>query len=124
AGDQMTARARAVLPILAIALLAITVAAITASAGSTLGYDFHAYDQAAQRLLHGERLYDPAVDVAGGFAIYLYPPPFALAIVPLSLMGGWAAVWLWTALLVAAFVVGVALLPVGTTIRWLVLALG
>lgn len=121
---QMTVRARALLPVLAIALLAITTIAITSSAGSTLGYDFHAYDGAAQRLLHGARLYDPAVDVAGGFAIYLYPPPFALAIVPLSLIGGTAAIWIWTALLVAAFVAGVAVLPVGSTVRWLVLALG
>ena len=120
----MTVRARALLPVLAIALLAITTLAIATSAGSTLGYDFHAYDGAAQRLLHGERLYDPAVDVAGGFAIYLYPPPFALAIVPLSLIGGTTAVWIWTVLLVAAFAVGVAVLPVSATVRWLVLALG
>jgi hypothetical protein len=120
----MTVRARALLPVLAIALLAITTMAITASAGSTLGYDFRAYDHAAARLLHGERLYDPAVDVAGGFAIYLYPPPFALAIVPLSVIGGTAAVWIWTACLVAAFVVGVAVLPVPALVRWLVLLLG
>lgn len=118
------ARARVVLPAVALALFAITVLAITAAAGSTLGYDFHAYDGAATRLLHGERLYDPAVDVAGGFAIYLYPPPFALVIVPISLVGGQAAVWIWTGLLVAAFLGGVALLPVSTTIRWLVVVLG
>ena len=120
----MTLRARALLPIVAIAVLVITVGAIVASAGSTLGYDFHAYGDAANRLLHGERLYDPSVDVAGGFAIYLYPPPYALAIVPFTLAGGAGAVWLWTAVLVAAFAIGVAMLPVGATVRWLILALG
>ena len=114
----------AALPVVAIAVLSITLVAIVGSAGSTLGYDFQAYQGAAQRLLHGERLYDPAVDVAGGFAIYLYPPPFALAIVPLALIGGQAAVWIWTGLLVAAFVAGVAVLPVRPTVRWLVLLLG
>jgi len=102
----------------------MTLAGVVGSAGATLGYDFHAYGDAAARVLHGERLYDPAVDVAGGFAIYLYPPPFALAIVPLALIGGQAAVWVWTTLLVAAFVAGVALLPVRSNVRWVVLALG
>ena len=94
------------------------------SAGSTLGYDFHAYESAARRLIDGQRMYDPSIDVAGGFAIYLYPPPFALAIVPLAIVGGQAAVWIWIGLLIAAFVAGVALLPVRPTVRWLVLLLG
>jgi len=116
--------ARFALGAIAIAVFVLTVGVIVWSAGSTLGYDFHAYDGAARRLLDGERLYDPAVDVAGGFAIYLYPPPFALAIVPLAFVGGQAAVWIWTGLLIAAFLAGVALLPVERTVRWLVLLLG
>jgi hypothetical protein len=116
--------ARTALPVVAIVAFAIAVAAIVWSAGATLGYDFHAYDGAAQRLLDGQRLYDPAIDVAGGFAIYLYPPPFALAIVPLALIGGQAAVWIWTALLVAAFLIGIAILPVSSTVRWLTLLFG
>jgi alpha-1,2-mannosyltransferase len=119
----MKQRARAALPVIAVIALALTVPAIVWSAGSTLGYDFHAYGNAAERLLHGDRLYDPGVDVAGGFAIYLYPPPFALAIVPLAAIGGTGAVWIWTVFLVAAFVAGVALLPVRSTIRWLILGL-
>ena len=82
----------AALPVAALVVFALTVAAIVSSAGSTLGYDFHAYAGAAQRLLDGRPMYDPTIDVAGGFAIYLYPPPFALAIVPLALLGGQAAV--------------------------------
>ena len=112
------------LPVVAIVLFALSVGAIIWSAGSTLGYDFHAYEGAARRLLDGERMYDPSIDVAGGFAIYLYPPPFALAIVPLAIVGGQAAVGIWIGLLIAAFVAGVALLPVRPTVRWLVLLLG
>jgi len=120
----LTARLAAALPIVAIVAFVATVGAIVWSAGSTLGYDFQAYAGAAERILHGERLSDPNVDVAGGFAIYLYPPPFALAIVPLALVGGQAATWAWTLLLVAAFLGGVALLPVGRTVRWLIVLLG
>ncbi|MEA2608095.1 MAG: alpha,2-mannosyltransferase, partial [Chloroflexota bacterium] len=120
----MTARLAAALPIFAVVALVCCTAAIVWSAGSTLGYDFHAYEGAARRLLDGQRLYDPAVDVAGGFAIYLYPPPFALAIVPLAAIGGQVAVWAWTALLVVAFAAGVAVLPVTRTVRWAILLLG
>jgi hypothetical protein len=112
------------LPVVAIVLFALSAGAIIWSAGSTLGYDFHAYEGAARRLLDGVRMYDPAIDVAGGFAIYLYPPPFALAIVPLAIVGGSAAVGIWTGLMIAAFLAGVALLPVSRRIRWLVLLLG
>ncbi|HEY3165455.1 MAG TPA: glycosyltransferase family 87 protein, partial [Candidatus Limnocylindrales bacterium] len=117
-------RSSVLLPALAIAVCALMIAAIVWSAGSTLGYDFHAYENAARRLLDGQRMFDPAVDVAGGFAIYLYPPPFALAIVPLALIGGQAAIAIWSGLMIAAFVGGVALLPVTRTVRWLVLLLG
>lgn len=112
------------LPVVAVAVFVVATLAIVASAGSTLGYDFQAYAGAAQRLLDGERLYDPAIDVAGGFAIYLYPPPFALAIVPLALIGGQLSVALWTALLVGAFLAGVAILPVSRNVRWAVILLG
>lgn len=112
------------LPVVAIVLFVLTVSGIVWSAGSTLGYDFQAYAGAAQRILDGQRLYDPAIDVAGGFAIYLYPPPFALAIVPLAIIGGQMAVAIWTALMVASVLAGVAVLPVARSVRWLVLLLG
>jgi hypothetical protein len=114
----------AALPIVAVVVLVLTVGATIWSAGSTLGYDFHAYEGAARRLLDGQRMYDPAVDVAGGFAIYLYPPPFALAIVPLAIIGGQLAIGFWTGLMILAFVGGVVLLPVARNVRWLVLLLG
>jgi alpha-1,2-mannosyltransferase len=112
------------LPPVALAVLLLSQALILAVAGETWGYDFQAYRQAAERLLAGEPLYDPSVDVAGGFAIYLYPPPFAVAFVPFALLPPDAALWLWTALLVGAFVGGTLLLPVAPTTRWLVILLG
>jgi hypothetical protein len=63
-------------------------------------------------------LYDPSVDLAGGFAIYLYPPPFAVAFIPFALLGAQAGFYAWTALLIACVVTAIALLPVSTTLRW------
>ena len=73
--------ALAALPVVAIVAFVGVTATVAVSAGSLLGYDFQAYVHAAERLLAGERLYDPSVSVAGGFAIYLYPPPFAVAFI-------------------------------------------
>jgi len=115
---------RRLLPALALAAFVLVLGAVLASAGSTLGYDYQAYAQAAHRLLDGRPLYDPAVDVAGGFAIYLYPPPFALAVVPFALLPGSFGEWAWLGLLVASFLLGCALLPVRPTVRWLIVLLG
>jgi len=115
-------RARAYLPLVAIVVFVATTVAILASAGSTLGYDFQAYVQAAQRLLDGKPLYDPTVDLAGGFAIFLYPPPFAVAFVPFALLGA-AGQWVWIGLLIGCVVGAIALMPVSATIRWTMLLL-
>jgi alpha-1,2-mannosyltransferase len=111
---------------LAVVVFVLAVLTVLAVAGETLGYDFRAYLDAARRLLDGQPLYDPTVDVAGGFAIYLYPPPFALAIAPLALLPGTLVPTLaWTALMVAALLVAIAILPVERWIRWtLVLVAG
>jgi hypothetical protein len=116
-------RAARLLPIVAIVIFATVTGAILASAGDTLGYDFLAYHQAGQRVLAGERLYDTAVEVTGGFGLFYYPPPFVLPILPLALLSGAAATWVWIALLLGSFLAGVALLPVPVTIRWLVILL-
>jgi hypothetical protein len=114
----------ATLRIVAIVLPAVCVGAILSTAGSTLGYDYEAYVRAAQRILDGQPLYDPAVDLAGGFAIYLYPPPFAIAMIPFALLPSSLGPWPWIGLLIGAFVVGVAAMPASATVRWLVLLLG
>jgi hypothetical protein len=112
------------LPPIALAVLFVDLALVLAVAGDTLGYDFQAYRAAAERLLAGQPLYDPTVDVAGGFAIYLYPPPFAIALIPFALLPETVALWAWTALLVAAFLAGTWLLPIRPTTRWLIVLLG
>jgi alpha-1,2-mannosyltransferase len=112
------ALARAAVPVLAILVFAGLVVAILASAGDTWGYDFQAYAQAAHRLLDGQPLYDSNVDLAGGFAIYLYPPPFAVAFIPFALLGDQVGLYAWTAFLIGCTVAAVALLPVSAPLRW------
>ena len=106
-----------------LALLLLTTGAVLASAGATLGYDYQAYAHAAQRLLDGRPLYDANVDIAGGFAIYLYPPPFALAVVPFTLLPGSLGTWAWLCVLVVAFLAGTAILPVRSGVRWTIVLL-
>lgn len=108
---------------LAVSVFVLGTALIVAVAGSTLGYDYAAYGNAARRLLDGQPLYDTSVAVAGGFAIFLYPPPFALAMIPFALLPGDLGLWAWLACLVAAFLAGVALLPVRREVRWAVVFL-
>ena len=76
-----------------------------------------------RRLLDGQPLYDPGVDLAGGFAIYLYPPPFALAFVPFELLGDPLGLYAWTALLLGCTVGAIGLMPVSATLRWTMLLL-
>jgi alpha-1,2-mannosyltransferase len=110
-------------PALVLVLFATATLAVLASAGATLGYDAVAYFQASERLRVGQPLYDPAVNVAGGFGVYLYPPPFALAIVPFTLLPAPLGLWTWLTMIVAAFLVGTALLPVRPGVRWSIVAL-
>ena len=116
--------ARALLPGGSLLLLAAMLALVLASAGNTLGYDFEAYVGAARRLIGGDELYDLLVRAAGGFAIYLYPPPFALALSPLTLLPDVVARDIWILALALCLPVGAFLLPVRREVRWLVVALG
>ena len=109
---------RAALPIVAVLVFAGASVAIAWAAGSTLGYDYEAYVRAAGRLLAGQPLYDPAVDVAGPFAIYLYPPPFALAMIPFTWLPPGLGAPIWTALLAVALVGGALLMPVSRPVQW------
>jgi hypothetical protein len=109
---------RAVLPVLAVTVLVLFTGAILWSAGDTLGFDFLAYHQAARRILDGQPLYDLSYLQAGGFGLFYYPPPFAVLLLPLGLLDATVATWAWTALLLGAFGLGVALMPVSSTVRW------
>ena len=97
--------------------------ALVALGTANLGYDFEAYLRAASRVLDGAPLYDLSVNVAGGFAIFLYPPPFGLAFTPFALVSRDIGLWQWEALLVACLTIAIAILPVGARIRWILLGL-
>jgi len=124
-GLDVDALGRAALPLLAIASLIVVSGLVVMAAVSagTFGFDFLAYHQAALRVLHGERLYDPTVQQTGGFGLFYYPPPFVLAIVPFGFLSAAAATWVWLGLSVAMLVGGIAILPVRPGVRWLTLLL-
>jgi hypothetical protein len=117
--------ARAALPIVAILVLGVVLGGSlwAASGAGTLGFDFLAYHQAANRVLAGQPLYDPSVQQTGGFGLFYYPPPFVLAILPLAPLDPTIATWTWVGLSLAAFLGGVALMPVAPTVRWLTILL-
>jgi len=94
------------------------------SAGATLGYDYAAYAAAALRLVHGQPLYDTSVSVSGGFLFFYYPPPFVLIALPFALLPAAAEPEVWIAVMGAAFLGGVALLPVKREVRWAIVLLG
>jgi hypothetical protein len=112
-------------PPIAIAAFALVVGAVVAAAvlANTFGFDFLAYHQAASRILHGQPLYDLSIQEAGGFGLFYYPPPFAVAVIPLAFIPGEIAVWLWLAASIAMIGLAVALLPVSASVRWLTLLL-
>ena len=101
----------------------LAAAATLAVAGTTLGYDFLAYHNAASRLLGGEPAYDTSYLVAGPFGLFLYPPTFLLLAIPFGLLPAAPATWLWIGMLLAAFGAGVAVMPVTTRTRWLIVLL-
>ena len=115
--------ARTALPIVAILVFGVVVGAIVAVAGDTLGFDFLAYHQAATRVLDGRPAYDLGFEASGGFGLFYYPPTFVPLILPFGLLSATTAVWAWTALLIGAFLVGVVVMPVSTTVSWWIVLL-
>lgn len=102
---------------------AATAILVTAGTGGSLGYDYRAYDLVVDRLFAGQSMYDLSLEFAGPFGLYLYPPPFALMVLPITLLPLEIAIPVWTILLVAMSVASIALLPVSRTTRWIVLLL-
>jgi hypothetical protein len=80
---------------------------------SVVGYDFGAYYHGAQSIRDGVSPFFRET-VAGPFPLkvswYLYPPPFAVAIVPFSFLPAPAANLLWVALLAAGLLVTAAMI--------------
>ncbi len=113
----------AALPVLAIASFVVFVGATVAVAGDTLGFDFLAYHAAATRVLDGQPLYDTSFEATGGFGLFYYPPAFLPLVLPFGLLEPALATWLWIAILLVAFAVGVAILPVARSVRWWIVLL-
>jgi hypothetical protein len=115
----------AALPIVALLIFAVDVGAAIAasSAAGTLGFDFLSYDSAVRRFLDGGVLYDQSFEYTGGFGLFYYPPPFVLLALPLALLDPTLAAWLWTGLLIACFFVAVAIMPVSTRVKWVIVLL-
>lgn len=111
------------LPPLALAVFALGVGVVIAVSGDTFGYDFAAYWLAGRRLLDGQPLYDATVTQAIGFGVWLYPPPAAAAFIPLAIVPHGMATAVWIALMTAATVAAIAIVPVSGRTRWLVLLL-
>ena len=123
ARDRLLAAA---LPTVAVVALVVVVAAaaLSSAAAGTLGFDFLSYDLAVRRFFAGGILYDQSFDYTGAFGLFYYPPPFVLIAAPLAVVDPPVAAWIWTAFLVLAFALGVALLPVDRRTRWVILLLG
>ena len=122
-GSSLPPQVARVLPVVAVVVLVVVVGAILASAGSTLGYDARAYLDAGRRLVSGTAVYDTSIVTAGAAGLYYYSPPFTLLAVPIGLLPAPFDVVAWLATILAAFGLGVALLPVSRDVRWLVILL-
>jgi alpha-1,2-mannosyltransferase len=109
---------RTSIPIVAVLSLALGVGATLAVAGDTLGFDFLAYHQAAERLLAGQGLYDMSYTQSGGFGLFYYPPTFAPLVLPFGALSATTATWAWVAVSILAFIVGALVMPVSMTVRW------
>ena len=94
-----------------------------AVAAGTFGFDFIAYHEAANRVLAGQRLYDPTIQEISGQGLFYYPPPFVFLVLPFAPLPADVGTWLWLGLSAAALLAGIALMPVGRSTRWWVLLL-
>ena len=68
-------------------------------------------------MLDGLPAYDTSFEAAGGFGLFYYPPTFIPLVMPFGLLSAAAATWTWIALLLVAFGVGVAAMPVSSPRR-------
>jgi Glycosyltransferase family 87 len=109
---------------LVVLLLFTGLAVWSAAQAGTLGFDFLSYDSAVRRFLGGGILYDQSFQQTGAFGLFYYPPPFVLLAVPLTILSPGVAAATFTAILLVTFIAAVAILPVSTRIKWVVLLLG
>lgn len=104
----------------------LAVASVSFQGSRGYGYDFAAYDAAARRIVDGLPLYLP--DTAQRYAsgayegLYLYPPPVAVALVPLAALSADGATLIWFVARIAALAIGCLILPIALRIRLTVFA--
>lgn len=116
-----------------VALCAATVSAVVLSLAMIIfigsagfGYDYAAYDAAARRIVDGLPLYLP--DTAARYAagayegLYLYPPPLAIALTPLTVFSLDDATLSWMLFRAGVLAAGCAILPVARRVRLLTFA--
>lgn len=94
---------------------------LTLPDSSAWGFDFQAYHAAAGRLAEGLGLYTPE-SLRGSFqpiaaGLYLYPPPFAVGMLPLTAIAIDSATTVWYVLHVLALAASCALMPVRPVVR-------
>lgn len=122
--ERVTAGAPFASAVVGAVLLTLAVVIFVNSRG--FGYDYSAYDAAARRIASGVALYLPGTAEAyarGAYeGLYLYPPPLAIALVPLTLVDERTATLLWMAIRIGLLVIGCAVLPVRTSVRLLTFA--
>ena len=129
-GRALTRLAPFVLGALGVGILLLVAASFIGSSG--FGYDYSAYDLAARRIALGDAidgtnlLYPPGLAEAynsGQYeGLYLYPPPLAVALIPLTALGPDQAVLAWLVLRLALLLFAVLLLPISAAARGAVLA--
>ena len=111
---------------LGVAILLIAGQAMIGGAGT--GYDLAAYLAAAARVLAGTTPYQPET-LGGPFTpgpagLYLYAPPLALVLTPLTRLASETATVVWLLLRVVALAAACAILPVRPWIRGATLLVG
>ncbi len=99
----------------------LVVAMISLSGTSGWGFDFEAYFLAAMRLARGDAIY-LAQTLSGPFrpgpyGLYLYAPPLAAALVPLTALSLPAAAAVWAGFRVLLLAVTCLLMPVSRHVR-------
>jgi hypothetical protein len=109
---------------LGLVVMSLAIRTFVDSAG--YGYDYLAYDTAARRIVDGVALYPP--DTAARYAqgayegLYLYPPPMAIALAPLTLTSTETATLIWMLLRVVVLTAAISILPVSRATRALTFA--
>jgi hypothetical protein len=107
-------------------LVMLLLAARSFLGSSGFAYDYMAYDSAARRIAAGLALYPPGTAEAynsGSYAgLYLYPPPLAVGLVPLTLFDSSTAAQTWLWLRIALLIAAAAILPASVLVRASVLA--